>query len=159
MDENNTNSNSLDQIIQKEKSDVFNGGGGYSFTESIVKIIQKYLAFPIPKYGDTPVDANQLTPKKYVDSKGYAGHINSDGTVGIPFPAGWTCITPSTAQYRITHNLNTTNYSVVTGTFYDGSNIQTAVVNNVTSTSFEIWLFNKVGGNTNGACSFILSTK
>lgn len=42
--------------------------------------IAKALAFPIKKYGDTPTDANQLVPKKYLSSV-VGTPAGSDGTV------------------------------------------------------------------------------
>ncbi len=67
------------------------------------------------RIGDTPTDANQLVPKKYVDSLsfGKTGLVTSAGATGSPFPTGWTATRTAQGRYQVTHNLNSTNYVVL----------------------------------------------
>lgn len=62
--------------------------------------------------GDTPNDALQLIPRKYIDGKFFAGRVNANGT-SIFLPTGWTSQVANTSEYTITHNLGTTNYAFV----------------------------------------------
>ena len=84
--------------------------------KGIDESIAKAMQFSTKKYGDTPTDALQLTPKKYVDgNKGttvYRGFVNSDGTAGN-LPAGWTSAHTGTGQYTVEHDLLTAGYSMV----------------------------------------------
>jgi len=65
------------------------------------------------KVGDTPTDALQLVPKKYVDSLITPGSFASDGTASAYFPSSWAVAKTSTGTYEVTHNFGTTAYSVV----------------------------------------------
>lgn len=42
----------------------------------------------------------------------YYGYVNSNGTEGTPFPSGWSSSNDGTGLYTVTHNLDTTSYSV-----------------------------------------------
>lgn len=56
---------------------------------SVDEKIKAALAFGVPKYGDTPTDANQLTPKKYVD-------LNSGKTIISVLSDSSTVVTNAT---------------------------------------------------------------
>lgn len=129
--------------------------------KEIQAMIDAEMKFSNRKVGDTPTDANQLVPKNYVDSKIYAGFVNLDGSSGLPFPTGWTSANLSSGAYRITHNLGTTNYSVVaTLNYLNDGNLRVALLALKTSTTFDIELFGfGSGSNSNGAFSFALSTR
>lgn len=140
MDENTIKTFISDQIDQK-------------FKEKLGKSFDK-------KIGDIPTDALQLVPKKYVDQKIYAGYVNADGSAGKPFPSGWTVVNSSTAAYTITHNLGTTNYSILVTALYNNDGvIQTALFNNKAANSVGIIFFVKSGGNSNCAFSFAISIR
>lgn len=76
--------------------------------------VDQYGSFKNSKLGDTPTDALQLTPKKYVDGRVTGGSVNSDGTSGTPFPTGWSSSRLNVGRYQITHTLGTNNYAVTT---------------------------------------------
>lgn len=44
----------------------------------------------------------------------FIGFVNSGGTAGTPFPSGWSSTRLDPGVYRITHNLSTINYVVLT---------------------------------------------
>lgn len=80
--------------------------------------IKKAVSFSTAKYGDTPTDKLQLTPKKYVDSRSatYVGQVTSGGTAGSIFPSGWSVTKNGTGDYTVTHNLNKSNIALVNPT-------------------------------------------
>lgn len=80
--------------------------------------IKSALSFAAKQFGDTPTDANQLVPKKYVDGKVFPGQVDTNGS-GLLLPANWTSSQLGTGQYRVTHNLgiSATSYSVVVTPF------------------------------------------
>lgn len=66
------------------------------------------------------IDQDGISTTRTIVNKGYpqpviigAGFVNAGGTPGTVFPSGWTCTNIGTGQYRITHNLGTTDYAVV----------------------------------------------
>lgn len=114
--------------------------------EMVETAIKEAMAFSTPKYGDTPTDAIQLVPKKYVDGEiaqirvAKIGSLSStgDGSAGAVFPSGWTSAKNSTGDYTITHNLGTTDYTVVATSLNDYTvmEILTQNSNNVNIRSF-----------------------
>lgn len=76
----------------------------------------------------------------------YGGFVNSGGTTGTPFPSGWTVATPGAGRYTITHNLATTNYSVVVSNKSAFSNVGSIVT--LGSNSMEIDMYNNTVGAT-----------
>lgn len=61
---------------------------------------------------DSPqVDYNSLANKPAAASVIYGGYVNSAGTAGTFFPTGWTVSKPLSGEYKLVHNLNTTNYA------------------------------------------------
>lgn len=84
-------------------------------TEQLIdEKLDRAMQFQTKKYGDTPTDDLQLVPKKYVDTlKVYAGYVNSDATLGNPFPMGWTVSKPGSGDYIVGHTLGTVNFSVI----------------------------------------------
>lgn len=75
--------------------------------------IDEALVLASKKVGDTPTDANQLVPKKYVDARVYGGTVLSAGQPGPKFPTGWSSALISTGTFEVTHNLGSSVYSVV----------------------------------------------
>lgn len=132
--------------------------------DKVKKLIQQEMGkqFSTRIVGDTPTDALQLAPKKYVNNYVFYGAGNGDGTAAY-FPTGWTVqrtpIGASNGNYQITHNLNTTKYGVVatadnTGLFGAG---QVACVNTVTSTTFIIQTVRSDNGvNTDSPYFFVV---
>lgn len=88
--------------------------------------ITNAFQFGKAKYGDTPTDANQLVNKRYVDNQaiGYGGLVNANGTAGALFPKGWSVSKIGNGTYKITHNLNTTNYVIMTNPTFPGNLIE-----------------------------------
>lgn len=119
--------------------------------------IEKALAFATKKYGDTPTDALQLTPKQYVDgltaSKAYIGVATSTGA-STPFPTGWTWTKNGAGDYTITHNLGTTSYIVVATSINDTTVV---VIASQSTNSFNVtsWL-STTGNKIDDGFNFIL---
>lgn len=75
---------------------------------------------------DSFIAFNNNTPVVTIDKNGISkngfpipttigvGFVNAIGTAGTVFPNGWTVVKLSTGRYEITHNLNSTNYVVLT---------------------------------------------
>lgn len=116
--------------------------------EEITKMVQEMIneatGFQSEKYGDTPTDANQLVPKKYVDQQtdffSQAGSINSGvstkvishGLGGVPTVYG---VSPTSDWY---YSPTTTTYSV--GITVDATNITlNKTPNNTITTSYIVW--------------------
>lgn len=107
--------------------------------ESDKKEIQRMVDLSVEasyskRVGDTPTDALQLVPKKYVDDivgGSYAGYVN-ENLIGNILPTGWSATNPTLGTYTITHNLGTTSYSVVASS--DRTDI--SYISNVGSNSF-----------------------
>jgi len=66
------------------------------------------------------IDQDGISTTRTIVNKGYpqpviigAGFVNAGGTAGTVFPSDWTVTSIGTGQYRITHNLGTTDYAVV----------------------------------------------
>lgn len=65
------------------------------------------------------IDQDGISTTRTIVNKGYpqpviigAGFVNAAGTAGTVFPSGWTVTNIGLGQYRITHNLGTTDYAV-----------------------------------------------
>ena len=111
-----------------------------NLTQQIQQMIDTTLknSFAQKRIGDSPTDALQLAPKKYVDSRVFTGQVKSD-VAGTPFPKGWSVNNGSTGNYTITHNLGTTNYSVSVTELTNGT--PTPAIFNIysnTTTSFVV---------------------
>lgn len=129
--------------------------------DEIVQLIKETgtAMFGSKQVGDTPTDANQLTPKKYVDGLiPFSGHVQSNGSA-ISLPDGWTSSKISTGLYEVTHNLGTTAYAVV------ACGDTTGTVDNDRTTCIEVFAANTFrvinmsttfGGVEDGAFFFIL---
>jgi hypothetical protein len=86
----------------------------------------------------------------------FAGAVG--GSVGLP--RGWSLSSPGTGDYVVTHNLNTTQYSVVaTPLENDFTNFQTiCMIATVGATSFEVLTGNTQNNNLeNRSFNFILA--
>jgi hypothetical protein len=71
-------------------------------------------------------------------------------------PAGWTIANGSTGHYTITHNLDTSAYSVV-AISYHGSGGGNIVIKSLSSTAFTLGIYNEAGTDwINSAFSFIV---
>lgn len=104
------------------------------------------------KYGDTPTDSLQLTPKGYVDAKIFWGTVASDGTAGT-LPSGWTSVRNSVGNYTVTHNLGVANGVVVTSKL----DIVMAVMNTMGINSFNVIFYNTAPTQTDTAFVFLLT--
>lgn len=125
--------------------------------------IQEALAFSANKLGDTPTDALQLTPKKYVDAgdlaaKVYRGHVSNAGS-GTLLPTGWTSSVTSTL-YTITHNLGISDYAVTVTARADANSGNPAadicfpVIGATSSNSFTVAFFTNDNTTTKIATDF-----
>jgi len=58
----------------------------------------------------------------------YGGQVSSTGS-SVTLPTGWTSTKTATGKYKVTHNLNTTQYTVVAigGTAADTADIFSAI--------------------------------
>ena len=96
------------------------------------------------KIGDTPTDANQLIPKKYVDTLLYCGALQTGGASPYSFlPTGWTASYSPTGTCIVTHNLNITGNYVVMVTlqgFDAGSQTTFSNVKYINPNTFEVSL-------------------
>lgn len=113
------------------------------------------------RIGDTPTDAFQLVPKKYVDDAvlsagGYSGRVDSGGAAGTPFPTGWTSVKNSTGNYTVTHNLGTTAYAPVVSAV--GSTAVTARVPGINANNVQVYTTDSAGSLVDSAFSFIIKT-
>lgn len=54
-----------------------------------------------------------LTYKTTPMPRVFHGFVNDDGSEGTPFPSGWSSTNNSTGIYTVTHDLSSTDYSVV----------------------------------------------
>ncbi len=77
----------------------------------------------------------------------FAGHVNSDGSAGTPFPAGWTVSRSSAGIYVVTHNLADAGYVVQLQVIATLA-ITIANLSSIGSNSFEVRLYNHITGDT-----------
>lgn len=88
-------------------------------------------------------------------SSGYPGYVNAAGTAGTPFPAGWSVTSTGTGAYTVTHNLGTTNYTVVLTAA--GATFHVCAIYSINSNNFTCSLSTIVGASLqNGDFTFIL---
>ena len=86
---------------------------------------------------------------------GFAGAFDSAGDAGSPFPTGWTVSRTGTGNYLITHNLGTTEYSVVATPLGTYNIVQVASRN---SNTFELYSVDRATGNvSNTGMNFVLT--
>lgn len=112
----------------------------------------------VKKYGDTPTDALQLTPKGYVDRRITGGVVLSDGTAGVPFPVGWSVASITTGRVTVTRTVDPNTlakYAVVATSLSSAAII--ATVNNKSSSSFDINTFDAAGAAADATTFFIVS--
>jgi hypothetical protein len=85
-------------------------------------------------------------------TKMYAGQVASAGTA-IDLPSGWSSSRPSTGNYTVTHNLGTTNYSIIPST--TSTNCRWY---NKSSNSFDVNIYNNniTPNDVNADFDFIL---
>lgn len=131
-------------------------------TKQVQGMIDKAIAFPTKKYGDTPTDDLQLTPKKYVDAKSgtaFGGLVKIDGS-STDLPPGWTSGTSSSGVYTVTHNLGTLGYGVSVS-IVNSNTISIGNLTDVSANSFTVTWYNQTSAvswtATNTAFSFVLS--
>lgn len=127
--------------------------------QDIQRLIDSRLQYSTRKVGDTPTDALQLVPKKYVDARALVGTV-INGVKGPIFPVGWTVTHIGTAQYSIVHNLGISNISVVAMQRWDHvQRIHVGTVNDIDENSFQLWWWDiSGGGNQDVDFDFIFST-
>lgn len=95
----------------------------------------------------------KYNPTTFADTPGapgiYTGWVNSNGTIGSYNPNGFSSARSSgfpAGRYDITHNLGTTNYSVITvaGGGSGSTNVFT-VAQNISANTFSVGCFNVPG--------------
>lgn len=86
----------------------------------------------------------------------YPGAVLSGGTAGTPFPSGWSVSHIGTGDYKITHNLGTTNYALTCTLFASTGLIIN--FNNQNSNDVEVFIKNTSGTATDATFYFILAT-
>lgn len=131
--------------------------------EEIVQLIKDTgtAMFGSKQVGDTPVEANQLTPKKYVDSqfgKINSGYVSAAG-VGVILPSGWSSSKISTGLYEVTHNIGSANYVVVATADTSGTtdNDRTTCIEVYAANTFRVInMSSTFGGVEDGPFFFIL---
>ena len=103
------------------------------------------------KLSDATVTQTQLSQKYY------AGSWNSNATT-TSLPSGWSVTNPGAGQYTLTHNLGTTNYSIVAlaedtaGTATPTMSFYRAKATN----SISIQVGTYTGARVSRACQFVL---
>jgi len=109
--------------------------------------------------GDTPTDALQLVPKKYLNSRFFSGQVTALGAA-VSLPTGWTSAAGGDGQAVITHNINTTAYDVVPAVYTENGVIDNgyaAVIYDKSANSFTIQ--NTVNGVRNTLANFFILIK
>lgn len=86
--------------------------------EWIMQQIRQTTQYSSRLLGDTPTDANQFVPKKYLNATLFCG---ATGTNSDFLPPGWSASSGG-AFTTITHNLGTLGYSVATIPYATGFN-------------------------------------
>lgn len=124
--------------------------------EQVKKFIRDEVSKSFKKrIGDTPTDNLQLTNKRYVDGKvPFVGVVGSNGVQSAPFPTGWVSSQLGVGDYVVTHNLNSSVYSLVAN-----SNAPSTQIFSKGNTTFEIQTLNSAGANVNASVNFILAKK
>lgn len=126
----------------------------------ILQKIRESTQFSSRVVGDTPTDANQLVPKKYVDGRiasivgTYGGKVNSNGT-SAGLPTGWSSTSTGTGQYQVTHNLGTTSYA--TSAMVQNGNQRTVFIADLSANTVEYWVRDTSGVAQNNAINFLLT--
>ncbi len=116
-------------------------------TVAIDQRIQAYMASGQFNLNRVPFHTHngKDSPFIFLPTVQYAGLLNSDGTLSrvYPFPSGWSRARTGNGVYTITHNLNTTFYSVVATPIASAANVRamTAVLSNVNANSFTVAMF------------------
>lgn len=77
----------------------------------------------------------------------FAGRVNSGGSAGTPFPAGWTVSRSSAGIYVVTHNLGDAGYVVQLQVIATLA-ITIANVSSIGTNAFEARLYNHISGDT-----------
>lgn len=83
----------------------------------------------------------------------YGGSVSSSGT--LTGQSGWSATNTATGQYTITHNLGTHNYNVSVSIYADS--VGYLVVQNLTSTTFDVYTYTTASSAVNKAFTFILA--
>ncbi len=95
--------------------------------------------------GDTPTDANQLTPKKYVTKYVLYGAVS--GPNGTYLPDGWTATSVGLGLMNVNHTLGTTDFGVLATPYTTGFDRSfTILVSALTATVFQINTVNAATG-------------
>lgn len=104
---------------------------------------------------DTAISASNLVRKDQLDAKVYGGRITNAGTAAVAYgPSGWTVSRVSLGLTTVTHNLGTTNYSVVASTVNTGTVANPTVI---ATNSFNIGTVNFAGSSVDLDYGFVLA--
>lgn len=95
------------------------------------------------------------TSKAFIDLfLNSVGQVFSDGSVGTPFPSGWSVTKPGTGYYRINHFMGTQNYTVVANAYATTAKFCNVYV--ISADYFEIRIVNFAGSAEDNNFGFIL---
>jgi hypothetical protein len=83
----------------------------------------------------------------------YGGTVASTGSLTSSFPLGWSAVRNSLGNYTITHNLNTTNYSMVATSQNDHTTME---VNTMNANTVNVLAWN-AGSAIDSTFNFILT--
>lgn len=125
----------------------------------------RYGVSTVPNTASTGADSPRVNYKDLVNkptgtsSPLYSGYVVSGGTAGAPFPSGWTVTSLGTGAYQVTHNLGTTNYIVVATPLITSVVVRIVNIFNITSTAFDLEIFDASGTSQNIGVFFILTTQ
>ena len=93
------------------------GAGDFSTVTNLFYIGSTQAVINVPITIPAGVAATDAVRKDQLDAKVYGGRITNGGTASVAYgPSGWTVARNSAGNTTVTHNLGTTNYSVVVTT-------------------------------------------
>ena len=74
--------------------------------------------------------STELVTKAQLDAKVYGGRIANNGTASVTYgPSGWTVSRTAAGTVVITHNLGTTNYTIVASPYLASFRLTPSVIN------------------------------
>lgn len=123
--------------------------------ESIQNINRKVddLYFKMRTHKHLGIDFSALLD---ATASGYPGYVKDDATFASPYflPTGWSVANGATGQYTVTHNLGTTDYTLV-GNVFDNDYI--CDIHAISANSFVMYIINRAtGAFVNSSFTFIV---
>jgi hypothetical protein len=127
----------------------------------------KGLGQPTGLYADVQMNVGNVVPqnnnnynlgsttKAFIDLfLNSVGQVFSDGSVGTPFPSGWSVTKPGTGYYRVNHFMGTQNYTVVANAYSTTAKFCNIYV--ISADYFEVRIVNFAGSAEDNNFGFIL---